>query len=370
MKGSGFMFRVVLLFALASFLSACSPAWQDARHFLNDLSLGGDAGSAREVLGYTVGEHRYVGDLYRPAGRPQAGIVLVPGVAEQGRDDPRLRSFAGALARSGFLVLVPEIGNLRELKIRPDDARSVADAFLYLRGRPELSDSCRAGIAAFSYAAGPAVLAAMQSELRDEVDFVLAVGGYFDLPAIVTYLTTGHVREGDAWAHRSPNRYGKWVFVLGNLDRLQSAEDRRLLEWIARDRLANGGEVPDDMVLGDEGQTILSLLVNQDPRRAAGLMAALPRGVREDIESLDLANKDLARLHSHMILVHGTDDDLIPSGQSVALAAALPSGQAELFLVDGLAHVDLRPEGLDSLELLRAVRALMEQREPCHRLNR
>ena len=367
MRGNVVMLRLGRLLALTVFLSACSPAWQDARHFLKDLSRGGDVELAREVLAYAIGEHRYEGDLYRPVGRPQAGIVLVPGVAEQGRDDPRLVSFAGALARSGFLVLVPEIGSLRELRVQPEDARSVADAFLYLRSRPELSESCRAGIAAFSYAAGPAVLAAMQPELRDKVDFVLAVGGYYDLPAVVTYLTTGHVREGGAWAHRLPNPYGKWVFVLGNLDRLQSAEDRRLLEWIARDRLANGGNVPGEIALGDEGRAILSLLVNQDPQSVAGLLAALPQGVREDIEALDLANKDLATLRSQMILVHGTDDDLIPSGQSMALASALPAGQVELFLVDGLAHVDLMPEGLDSVQLLRAVSALMRQRVPCRR---
>lgn len=352
---------------LALLLSACSPAWQDARRFLNDLARGADAESPREMLAYAIGEHRYLGDLYRPAGLPQAGVVLVPGVAEQGRDDPRLMSFAGALARSGFLVLVPEIGTLRELKVRPDDARSVSDAFLYLRSRPELHKSCRTGIVAFSYATGPAVLAAMQPELQDEVDFVLAVGGYFDLPAVVTYLTTGHVREGAAWVRRSPNRYGKWVFVFGNLDRLERADDRRQLEWIARDRLAHGGEVPEGLALGDEGRAVLALLTNQAPQRVAGLMAALPMGLLDDLDALDLANKDMSQLRSHMILVHGTDDDLIPSEQSVALASALPSGQAELFLVDGLAHVDLRPEGLDSIQLLRAVRALMEQREPCHR---
>lgn len=159
-----------VLFFLALSLAGCSSAWQDARHFLKDFARGTDVERKREVLAYTITEHRYEGDLYRPVSNPQAGIVLVPGVAELGRDDPRLVSFAGALARSGFLVLVPEIGSLRELKVQPEDARSVADAFLYLRSRPELSESCRSGIAAFSYAAGPAVLAAMQPELRDEVD--------------------------------------------------------------------------------------------------------------------------------------------------------------------------------------------------------
>ncbi|MEW6692706.1 MAG: alpha/beta hydrolase [Pseudomonadota bacterium] len=360
--------RGAVLLALALVLGGCSPAWRDARQFLADLAapVATDAGTARERVDYAVDERSYMGDIYRPGGVPQAGVVLVPGVAEQGRDDPRLIGFAHALARTGFLVLVPEIGNLRGFRIRPEDAQVVADAFSHLRSRPELPADRRGGVVAFSYAAGPAVLAAMRPELRDGVDFVVAIGGYFDLPLALAYFTTGHVREDGGWSYRPPSRYGKWVFVLGNLDRLSFPEDRRLLAWVARDRLANGGQVPAGLEqgLGEEGRAILALLTNTDPDAVPGLIASLPPAMRGDLDSLDLASKDLSQLRSHLILVHGIDDDLIPSEQSVAFAAALPRGQAELYRVDGLSHVDLVPENLDRWQLLRAIHALMLQRQP------
>jgi len=362
--------RGAVLLALALVLGGCSPAWRDARQFLADLAapVATDAGTARERVDYAVDERSYMGDIYRPGGVPQAGVVLVPGVAEQGRDDPRLIGFAHALARTGFLVLVPEIGNLRQLRVRAEDTQAVADAFSHLRRRPELPADRRGGVVAFSYAAGPAVLAAMRPELRDGVDFVVAIGGYFDLPLALAYFTTGHVREDGGWSYRPPSRYGKWVFVLGNLDRLSIPEDRRLLAWLARDRLARDGEVPAglEQALGEEGRALLALLTNTNPEALPGLLAALPLAMRRDLESLDLASKDLSQLRSHLILVHGIDDDLIPSEQSVAFAAALPRGQAELYRVDGLSHVDLVPENLDRWQLLRAIHALMLQREPRH----
>ncbi|MEW6766140.1 MAG: alpha/beta hydrolase [Pseudomonadota bacterium] len=357
----------MLMLALSLILTGCSPAWRDARQFLVDMAAPEDvAGPARESVDYAVEGRPYQGDIYRPSGTPRAGVVLVPGVAERGRDDARLIGFARALARTGFLVLVPEIGNLRRLKVRSEDARAVADAFRHLRSRPELSTDRRCGIAAFSYAAGPAMLAAMQPGLRDEVDFILAVGGYFDLPQALTYFTTGYVYEGGRWAYRSPSRYGKWVFVLGNLDRLSDPDERRLFAGLAHDRLANGGMLPAGLEQGlsGEGRAILALLTNTDPEAVPSLLAALPSAMRDDLAALDLANKDLSPLRSHLILVHGTDDDLIPSAQSRALAAALPAGQAELFLVDGLSHVDLVPEALDRRTLLRAIHALMRQRAP------
>ncbi len=40
-----------------------------------------------------------------------------------------------------------------------------------------------------------------------------------------------------------------------------------------------------------------------------------------DVERLNLAARDLSRLETRFILVHGLDDSMIPYGESVGLAA-------------------------------------------------
>jgi hypothetical protein len=42
---------------------------------------------------------------------------------------------------------------------------------------------------AFSYAAGPAILAALEAEIRERTGFILAVGGYHDLGQVLTFFT-------------------------------------------------------------------------------------------------------------------------------------------------------------------------------------
>ena len=351
------------LLATLLFISGCIPLPDDeATWVLKDLGAGTGPSRlkeqtpvpARSPIDYQVQGRGHQGDLYLPGEAPLAGIVLVPGAAVHGRDDPRLVAFATTLARSRFLVLVPDIPNLRALKVQAKDSQYVADAFSHLVSRTELPDQGRAGIGAFSYAVGPAVLAALDPGIRERVDFVLGVGGYHDLQQVVTFFTTGYFRKDGQWQYLEPNRYGKWVFVSGNTDRLADPVDRSAFRRMADRMVEDPQAAIDDLIdqLTPEGQSLLDLLQNRDPARSPALLARLPSGIRAELVALNLATRDLSLLKAHLILVHGTDDQIIPYTESLALAAAVPPGQSELILIDGLAHVDTQPFRLDRRCLL------------------
>ena len=320
----------------------------------------------RTAIRYQFDGRHYLGDLYEPAATPLAGIVLVPGVAQAGKDDYRLVAFATTLARARFRVLVPDLPGIRALKVQAQDVVGVADAFAFLVAGDEWPASRRAGIGAFSYAAGPAVLAAMEQRIRDRVDFVLAVGGYYDLEQVLTFLTTGYFREQGAWRRLQPVDYGKWLFVLSNLQRVQDPADRQALADIARRRLADPGAAVDDLAsrLGQEGRSVYALTANRDPDRVPSLVASLPEPIREELSALTLAGREMSALAAQLILVHGREDAIIPYTESVALARAVPEGQASLFVVEGLSHVDVQPEKLDRRRLVGAVEALLAERRP------
>ncbi|WJW76405.1 RNA methyltransferase [Thiohalobacter sp. IOR34] len=354
-------------------LSGCVPPDDEAALVLEDLAAGGGDSRlkrrtphpTRMALEYAIAGRSYRGDLYRSGEQARAGIVLVPGVAERGKEDPRLVAFANTLARARFLVLVPELPNLRALRVRAGDAQGVADAFCYLLARQDFPAPGRAGIGAFSYAVGPAVLAALRPEIRDRLDFLLGVGGYYDLERVVTFATTGYSPDNGQWDRRETNLYGKWVFVLSNVELLSDPEDREAFRIMARRKLADPGAAIDDLVvrLTVEGRALLALLENRDPQRVAALLADLPAAIRAEMDALNLSNKDLSRLEARLILLHGRDDDIIPYTESMSLAAAVPKGRAELFVIDGLAHVDVRPLGLDQRSLWRAIRILLAERD-------
>ena len=359
---------VVLLLTGCSFLPNDEAAW-----VLKDLAAGEGDSQLKEItpnpvrrkIDYAVQGQSYQGDLYHPAHPPLAALVLVPGVAEQGKDDPRLIAFATTLARARYLVLIPDLPNLRALAVQAEDAQGVAHAFVHLMSRPEFPHGGRAGIAALSYAVGPAVLAALDPVIRERVSFILGIGGYYDLQAVVTFFTTGYFQKEGKWHYLAPDPYGKWVFVLSNFDRLSDPHDRHTLRTMVWRKLDDPQARIDDLrsQLTTEGRAVMNLLDNREPARTPALLARLPVTIRTVLEALNLARHDLSKLRAQLILLHGVEDNIIPYTESLALAAAAPAGQSKVFIIDGLSHVDVNPLGLDRQTAWRAIWAILAQRK-------
>jgi pimeloyl-ACP methyl ester carboxylesterase len=305
------------------------------------------------------------GDLYRPPQGARAALLLVPGAAETGKDDPRLVSFARGIAAHGFLVLVPDLPGPKALRVGHEDIGEIADAAACLLSLPHGAGPL--GIAAISYGVGPAILAALEPRVSERIGFLVSLGGYYDATSVLTFFTTGYWRKeaGAPWQPGRPNAYGKWVFVLANASRLDSYPDRERLEAIARQKLANlDADVSGlEESLGPQGRVVMALLDNRDPLRVPALIATLPQRIQAEIEALDLADKDLSGLHAQVLLIHGRDDAIVPYSESIALAKAL-GPRAHLYLLDRLAHASLTPGDLaDAWRLWRAAVRLLSLRD-------
>lgn len=355
-------------------LAGCAPRLGDteADRVLEDLVVG--AGPSRlkqqtptpvqQAFDYQVEGRRYRADLYRSPEGSLAGMVLVPGVVPQGKDDPRLVALARTLARLRFTVLVPELPGLRRYQVRRHDVRAVADAFVALTSLTDPVPPGRAGIAGISYGAGPVLLAGLEPDVRERLGFILTLGGYYDLHSVVTFFTTGYYRDqdGDAWRHKPVSPYAAWVFTLSNLELLEEPADRRRLRDHLHALAYDEAAVAAPTGLAPDAQALLALLHNRNPDRVPALIDGLSPRIRWELAGLNPAARDLSGLQAELILVHGRADNIIPYTESIALERALPPGQARLFLIDGFAHVDVQVERQDIPRLRRAVQALLEQR--------
>ena len=307
------------------------------------------------------------GDLYLPT-NPRAALLLIPGVTPEGRDDPRLVAFAGALARHGFLVFAPELPGLRALRVGRDDPDAVAAAGEALASCYGPGVPPRFAVAAISYAVAPVVIAATTPPGADRIALIIGIGGYHDVVAAITYFTTGYYRPGPGqpWRSGNPAPIAKWVFVLASAPRVPEVRDRALLDEIAHARLADpeADVRPLEAGLGGGGRAMIALVRNADPERVPELVAALPKSVRREIEYLDLSRRQLRDLRAKLLLIHGRDDPLIPATESLALASAVPPGHTDVFVVGNLSHVEIRPGGIpDTLLLWQAAYRLLALRD-------
>lgn len=360
-------FFITVFAAVTLLLAGCAPA----RHYesalvLHDLTAGEGASRLkrttpappRGTVSYAVDGRARRADLYLPgpledckpaaphrsSGCPRAVLIAVPGAVPRGNRDPRFTAFAATLARAGFAVLAPEMPGFRELRVRSQDAREIADACRYALTRPELAPAGRAGLFAFSYAAGPAVLAALEEDIRDRVRFVATLGGYHDLPRAIRFFTTGWYEHDGAWHYLAPDETGRMVLAFSSLDYLGNAADAALFEQMVALRLKDAAAdfAPLAEGLSEAGRAVYALAVNTDPAHFPGLLEGLPAAMRADLERLDLARHDLSGLKARLWLVHGRNDNLIPWTESPALAAAAPEGRSRVFLIHRVVgHVDL-----------------------------
>jgi dienelactone hydrolase len=297
-----------------------------------------------EHVSFPVEGKTVVADLYRPAdGGPHPGIVLCHGVADRGKDDLRLVNFADALARAGYMALVPDFENLRQFRVRPSDVDEIVGAFEHLSTLPSVKRD-RIGLFGFSYAGGLSILAARDPRISDRVKFCFLLGAYYDLEAVVGYMTTGMYRLDDAWTYLEPRNSGRWAFLQNSVDLIENDRDRALLSGIARARLDDPQSDVSHLArsLGEEGAAVYALLVNEDPEQVGVIIDGLNERVRTYFDELSPRGK-MDNITARLILAHGRDDNLIPYTESIMLAEhAPPEAPVHLELLDSFEHMDIR----------------------------
>lgn len=273
-------------------------------------------------------------DRYRPAGRVRGGLVLVPGLSRTGKDHPAFRHLAASLARKGFLVIAPDFPGLRQFHVSATDVETIVRAVQALTAEapPPI------GILGFSFGAGPTLLAAADPRIRDRVDLVGSFGGYWDLPDVIRFVTTGWYAEDDGWHRRTQQSYNRWKLLAALAPYAADPRERERLQRLVDLKLANPSEDVSVQArrLGSEGRQLLALVEARERERLDELLAALNPAIRERLSQLSPATA-IARVRAWVLVAHGRDDDSIPYTESVRLARAAPN-LGRLVVFDGYTH--------------------------------
>lgn len=377
-KGRG-RFVIYLLAAVAIIAGASAyfvPRYFEAAWFLEDIAAGPAPSTWKQLhpaptasgATWSVEGRAGEGDLYTPTEAIKGRMIFVPGLVADGRHDPRVIAFAETLARAGYLTLVPQTTAFDGLKANPGDIQSLSDAATWLADTdfPNIPKT-KIGIAALSYMAGPSLLAASRAPLNDKVAFVFFIGGYYAMTDVLRFVTTRKHRLDAAgpWLEEGAADYALWAFLAAQAQGIEGPDSDRLTA-IASAKLADpkADVSADAAALGPEGQAIYTLMTNRDPDKVDALVAALPAGLKAQLDALDPSKQDLSGFTADALLVHGKDDPLIPSTQSEKLAAAL-GGRAHLYLLEQVTHVEVNRDGSmwDHLDMLFAGRRLLSYRE-------
>jgi pimeloyl-ACP methyl ester carboxylesterase len=237
--------------------------------------------------------------------------------------------------------------------------------------RSDLAPDGRIGIIGISFAGGLSVVAAARPSIRDKLAYVLSFGGHADLPRVLRYLATGEETQLPGVKTVPPHDYGVAVILYQFADQGivppdQIAPLRKGVEtflYASQLTLVDMNEAnamfqkARDYVktLPEPARTYMTYVNDRSVKKLGP--ALLPflneRGVDSPTLSADRGDAVPA---APVFLLHGSEDSVIPTAESVLLADHLRKRGADVhLLISELithAEVDRAAAATDTVKLV------------------
>src|SRR5437868_2968052 len=125
-------------------------------------------------------------------------VMLVNGATEKGNDDPETRRLAEALARAGYMVMLPEFPFIKAGTLERDATAILDAAFARAVSRPE-TRGMAVGAFGFSVGGGMLLAAASRPGALSGASYIGALGAYYDLDSyLASVLSLTQRRPGGA----------------------------------------------------------------------------------------------------------------------------------------------------------------------------
>jgi pimeloyl-ACP methyl ester carboxylesterase len=270
--------------------------------------------------------------VYLPRGVAFApGIVVVHGMHELGIDEPRLVSFARSLAASGFFVMTPLVPGIADYRVQAESADIIGVA---ARSFAQQLEVPKVGIFAISFSGGLALQAASDPQYASSVGWVASIGGYYDLAHVLKFFATGDaVRPDGSLEHLQPHEYGPLIVIYDEPQDFFSAHDVPLAHDALKLLLHDQGKASEAFTqkMTAPGQQIMQEIYH---KQRESLAPAILAEIDKRSEQLSAASPagHLRFLQAPVLLLHGSDDTIIPPTEMLWLKRDIPEDN----LVDAL----------------------------------
>jgi len=313
--------------------------------------------------------------VYTPDGDGRRVALVVSGLHVAGIDEPRLIRLSRELAESGVVVVTPDIPALSRFEIAPEITDDIEHAAVWLATESGMAVDKRIGMMGISFSGGLSIVAAGRPSLTDRVAYVFSLGGHADLPRVLRYLCTGTepmppgrvrlrpdatVTSGpggpplDQPFIRPPHDYGVAVMLLGLADRLVPAAQveplraaiRRYLNASALDSNVDKTQAAHEFdALRQTAKTMrepsATLLRYVNERDVVHLGARLLPLIGTYAGNPALSPSRSPKPSAPVFLLHGIEDNVIPSIESEYLADQLrPHAPVRLLLSGLISHAE------------------------------
>lgn len=280
---------------------------------------------------------------WRPGwGDRHPGILLVNGATSLGNDDPETRRLAEALARAGYLVMLPELPFMVAGRFDPLATSQIDAAFGVLLARPQArAEQC--GAFGFSVGGGLLLAAAAREGALSRAAYLGALGAYFDIDTYLASVIGGAQERGGKIVGWGPSVEARFRLPVAAAEALGDPRDReRVTSALATGLIGVAGQPPAD--LGVEARALWSALGATDYTTALDRLRDLPSPLRERFDDMS-PRTHWAAISPPVYWLHDEHDAFEPVAEAERAAATPHRSATRLHLTRLLSHAAAVGEG-------------------------
>ena len=302
-----------------------------------------------EEVNIVKGNTNLLADIYRPNDKKKHPAVVLTLGAGPDRRTPLLVKFAESLARTGYVVLAPDIPRLVAGHVITSATEDTINVFEYLYEQPFV-DQGKVGFGGFCVGASVAIVAAEDPRIAEKVSFIYAVSPYFNLVDLSReIITRQYIKNVDtvAW---EPSDLSKEALKKGVVLYFSNEEDRKILDQAIFAKRPPSSDILSG--LSEESKKVLTYMQTQDFEKSRQIYENYwpKQGKQLDAELSPSTN--ISDLQAKLFILSDPNDVFVPPTHSQKFVESLPKEQVSYTQIDALEHV--RPGA--RLKLLRGFR--------------
>jgi len=305
---------------------------------------------------------------YPPDGESHGTLVLAIGAAYKIRDHPGVIRLSKAVSRAGIVVVVPDLYYpYKDQETLPEDVRALTGAFstnveemvatIEWLQEQDYVDPEKIGVVGFSAGGGIALMAAADERIREDLDFVVTLGTYYDMVDLISAITTGSVSYDGETVPWEPRLKSVRVMYRSIISFLPDTRDREVLGRIyLEDDSAALSQV---LRLSEKGRELHEAFASKDTQRILALWRELSPGDVAVLEEISPSTY-VENLHTDLYILAGKTDPYIPHVESLRLRDDASGNGADVHYLEFQAFNHVEPGGFsDPIGLLGDTTKLM-----------
>lgn len=276
-----------------------------------------------------------IADLYLPGdSRKHPAIILTLGTLVNRKSDAVV-DLSNALAKIGYVVLIPELPEFVNGLIWTDSVNSLIASYNYLDSNLNVINS-KIGFVGFCAGASVAMVAAENTQIFNKVAFISAISPFYDGNSMVkATLLNQQILDGrvEVWRPAKLTQESLNQFFMNVVE---NQDDKKVLAQYLDSRQNMSEE--DFNKLSADSQNIYNFIKNSQAESFESLREQLPKGIKEALSQVSPSN-NISRLKAKVLILNDKKDTFVPRSEGFQFVNNLPREQLYFKEVDSFEHV-------------------------------